>query len=195
MSMSLTLTQIHQIDPALFPAKIELVETNKTVLEFMHCSLAVRDIKEFLINYIDKTVKNPSSFCFYEVVPGKNIDYEVRINTFQHFVGSQSIPTIRIRRENVPFDGITELSAPKKKLRNLYLILNSGFQWFRPILGDGNCYFRAVIFGVLEQVVISNRQKVYFPFLRRLLQGFNINIPPELKKCLDSAEGSPYLSH
>ena len=93
--------------------------------------------------------------------------------------------------QRVPFDGIIEL--PKNN--PLCRILNSGFQWFRPILGDGNCYFRAVIFGILEQVVISNRQKVFFPFFRQVLQRFKINIPSQLKKCLESAEGSPYLSH
>ena len=36
-----------------------------------------------------------------------------------------------------------------RKVKNL----NRVFEGFRTILGDGNCYYRAVMFGLVEQII------------------------------------------
>ncbi len=39
--------------------------------------------------------------------------------------------------------------------------LNPLYEGFRSIRGDGNCYYRCVIYSIIEQAVLQNRRNVF----------------------------------
>jgi hypothetical protein len=54
----------------------------------------------------------------------------------------------------------------QKKIRQLSKIYSS----WRPIRGDGNCYYRAIIFGFIEQIIINDRRYILYQFIDTLLK-------------------------
>jgi ubiquitin thioesterase protein OTUB1 len=56
-----------------------------------------------------------------------------------------------------------------ESLRNKVYDLSNSYEGFRKIRGDGNCYYRAIIFGILEAIIISQDREA-FGYLRNILK-------------------------
>jgi len=85
----------------------------------------------------------------------------------------------------------SDVNKTKEIIEHFSLMENEIFRW-RSIKGDGNCYYRAVIFGLLEKIILEKNLK----FLKKLTLDIDKFLNPENEnlKYLSSEIQSELLS-
>ena len=103
---------------------------------------------------------------------------------FQNFSDLRAGDTLVVRSadSNVsgiyPIDGLWEEEISKK----VTTLAEGGYKYYRSIGGENNaCYYRSVMYGVIEMIVTSGKGDTFFPFFMNLLDECK-EFKEELKK-------------
>ena len=134
--------------------QFKVMKTSKAVLELVNYNWTLEEHHHNLLKYIDNTIENPQTYGFFRVVRGKNINYEEKIDNFLFMkMDREERYYVRIRKlqhsddEKPNFSGIESVATFYARGSSHYnwltQVMNWGYQWYRQIRGDGDCYFRA----------------------------------------------------